>query len=137
MKFSRDLPFGSEEAPNTFALTSYIAYGKSLGSTMPRSHLYRVIAKVSAENKDWKQPVPIRQIQAIAETVDPAIVRSMLNYGSRVLKSLGYDGDTDKNHMLADRYGRLLRKIATYIMVSKESLQPYQAARAALFYLLS
>jgi len=143
-KISETIPFGTEDEPNTYALTSHIAYGKSLGFTMPKSHLYRVVAKVSMENAKEaplenaeKIPIPIRQIQTITETVDPPIVRSMLNYGSRLLKELGFDGDTDSNHVLADSYGRLLRKIGAYIMVSKSNLQPYQATRATLFYLLS
>ena len=141
---SENIPFGTEEAPNTYALTSHIAYGKSLGFTMPKSHLYKIVAKVSMENgasvsegENGKIPIPIRQIQTITETVDPPIVKSILNYGSRLLKEFGFDGDTDSNHVFADRYGRLLRKIGAYIMVSKANLQPYQAARAALFFLLS
>ena len=143
-KMSETIPFGTEEAPNTYALTSHIAYGKSLGFTMPKSHLFRVLAKVSMENgasvsegENGKIPIPIRQIQTITETVDPPIVKSILNYGSRLLKELGLDRDTDSNHTLADQYGRLLRKIGAYIMVSKSNLQPYQAARAALAYILS
>jgi len=142
-RMSKDIPFGTEEEPNTFALTSHIAYGKSLGFTMPKPHLFRVVAEnakkesCSSGNSDEKIPIPIRQIQTITETVDPPIVKSILNYGSRLMKELGFDRDTDSNHTLADRYGRLLRKIGAYLMVSKSNLQPYQAARAALAYILS
>jgi hypothetical protein len=134
-KFSTDIPFGTDEKPNTFALTSHIAYGKSLGFTAPRNHLFRVLARTS-NNQDGELQIPIRQIQTITETVDPPIVRAMLNYGSRLLKELGLDKDKDRNHILADRYGRLLRKIAAYLTISKSNLQPHQAARAALFYIL-
>ena len=143
-RMSKAIPFGTEEEPNTFALTSHIAYGKSLGFTMPKSHLFRVVAENIKKRMNRsgnvggdKIPIPIRQIQTITETVDPPIVKSILNYGSRLLKEFGFDGDTDSNHVFADRYGRLLRKIGAYIMVSKANLQPYQAARAALFFLLS
>jgi len=47
---SMDIPFGTEEKLNTFALTSRIADGKSLGFTMPKSRLFRVLAKVSMKN---------------------------------------------------------------------------------------
>jgi len=140
---SKDIPFGTEENPNTFALTSNIAYGKSLGFTMPKSHLFRVVVENAKKNRsprvgdDGKIPIPIRQMQAVTQMVDPPIVRSLLNYGSRLMKAVGLDRDTDRDHALADRYGRLLRKIGAYIMVSKSSLQPYRAARAALFYVLS
>jgi hypothetical protein len=142
-KISTDIPFGTDEKPNTYALTSHIAYGKSLGFTASRNHLFRVLARVSMRNhdsagriEDGEFQIPIRQIQTITETVDPPIVRAMLNYGSRLLKELGLDEDKDRNHILADRYGRLLRKIAAYLTISKSNLQPHQAARAALFYIL-
>jgi len=44
-KISSDIPFGTENKPNAYALTSHIAYGKSLGFNMPKSHFFRVIAK--------------------------------------------------------------------------------------------
>ena len=142
-KMSKDIPFGTDEKPNTFALTSYIAYGKSLGFTASRNSLFRVLARTSNRNHDPASQVdcdlqiPIRQIQTITETVDPPIVRAMLNYGSRLLKQLGLSEDKDRNHILADSYGRMLRKIGAYLTVSKAKLQPHMAARAALFYLLS
>jgi hypothetical protein len=135
-KFSADIPFGTDDKPNTFALTSHIAYGKSLGFTASRNHLFRVLARTS-KIEDGELQIPIRQIQTITETVDPPIVRAMLNYGSRLLKELSLDKDKDRNHILADRYGRLLRKIGAYLTVSKSNLQPHQAARAALFHLLT
>jgi len=141
-KMSKDIPFGTDEKPNTFALTSNIAYGKSLGFTASRNHLFRVLARTSNRNQagrvdDGELQIPIRQIQTITETVDPPIVRAMLNYGSRLLKQLGLSEDKDHNHILADSYGRLLRKIAAYLTISKAKLQPHMAARAALFYILS
>jgi len=141
-KFSMDIPFGTDEKPNTFALTSHIAYGKSLGFTASRNSLFRVLARTSNRNQagrvdDGDLQIPIRQIQTITETVDPPIVRAMLNYGSRLLKQLGLSEDKDRNHILADSYGRLLRKIAAYLTISKAKLQPHMAARAVLFYLLS
>jgi len=110
-RMSKAIPFGTEEKPNTFALTSHIAYGKSLGFTMPKSHLFRVVAENIKKRMNRsgnvggdKIPIPIRQIQTITETVDPPIVKSILNYGSRLLKEFGFDGDTDSNHVFADRY---------------------------------
>ena len=79
-------------------------------------------------------PSPVRQ----NHTNLPLVIFLQLHPVRKIVKvKERCDLSTDKNHILADRYGRLLRKIAAYIMVSKASLQPYQAARAALFYLLS
>lgn len=58
----------------------------------------------------------------------------MMNYGNRPMKDL--DRDTDRDHTLANRHGKILRKIGTYPMVSKFNLPPYRAARVALFYVL-
>lgn len=134
--FLNSLPFGTEEQPNTFALTSHIAFGKSLGDTMPRKYLFRVLARVNDEN-GRRDKLPVRQIQVITETFDPPLVKSMLNYGSRLLKQLDFDGDTERNHVFADEYGRLLRKLAAFLMVGKLKVQPHLVARAALYYLLS
>ena len=60
----------------------------------------------------------------------------MLSYGSRILKDLDLDRDTDSCHILADRYGRLLRKLGAFMTISKIRIQPHMVARATLFYLL-
>jgi len=89
-KVSSSLPFGTEEKPNTFALESNIAYGKSLGFTMPKKQLYRILARVNREH-NGEAGLPVRQIQVITQTVDPPLVKRMLTYGSRLLKELGLD----------------------------------------------
>ena len=127
-KFSNDLPWDT-----TYALTSNIAFGKSLGDTLSYRGLYRVLAKTRSKGD---QPVPIRQIQAIVKTVDPPVIRSMLNYGSVLLKRLGLDRDTEFNHAFADRYGRLLRKIGAFLQATGSKVPGYLVARAALGHLL-
>ena len=134
--FLNSLPFGTEEQPNTFALVHPFTFGKSLGETVHRKYRYRVIAKVSQENGKPDE-VPVRQIQVITEMIDPPLMKNMLNYGSYLLKELGYDRDMVKNHILADYYGRLLRKLAVYLMDKKLSVPPNQVVHAALFYLLT
>jgi len=125
--FSVDLPFNT-----TYALTSNLAFGKSLGGTLNYRGTLKVLAKAHHEGSQ----IPIRQIQTIIQTVDPPVVKRMLSYGSKMLKELGMDRDTDSCHIFADRYGRLLRKIGAFIQISKTEVPPYIAARAALFYLL-
>ena len=125
----RTLPFDT-----TYALTSNMSFGKSLGGTLPRQQLFRVLAKAPAGTLDL--PIRSTQIQVISSAVDPPLVKKMLEYGSRVLKDLGLDRDTDECHLFADQYGRLLRKLAAFIQVSRVSVQPHLVARAALCYLL-
>jgi len=93
----------------------------------------RVLAKARREGGQ----IPIRQIQVLSNTVDPPAIQNMLRYGSRLLKELGLDRDTDSCHLLADRYGRLLRKLGAFITIGKVEIQPHMAARVALFYLLN
>ena len=90
-------------------ITCYFSGGSYLGSSSSRG----------------EASLPVRQIQVITQIVDPPLVKSMLTYGSRLLKEMGLDRDTDRNHIFADQYGRLLRKIAAYIMISKSNLQPH------------
>ena len=123
------LPFDT-----TYALTSNMSFGKSLGGTLPRQQLFKVLAKAPAGTLDL--PIRSTQIQVISSAVDPPLVKKMLEYGSRMLKDLGLDRDTDECHLFADQYGRLLRKIAGFIQVSRVDVQPHLVVRAALCYLL-
>jgi len=118
----------------TYALTSNMSFGRSLGNTLPNHQLYKVIAKARTGTQDL--PIRSTQIQVISNAVDPPLVKNMLEYGSKMLKGLGFDRDTDECHMFADQYGRLLRKLAGFIQVSRADVQPYLVARAALCYLL-
>jgi ribosomal protein L37AE/L43A len=126
--FSRNLPFDT-----TYAFTSNIVFGRSLGGTAP-NHLYKVLAKAPAERKDL--PIRSRQIKIIQNAVDPPVVKRMLNYGSNMLKDLGMHQDTEKHHLLAHRCGSLLREIAAFLQISKLNVQSYLVTRAAVYYLL-
>jgi len=66
----------------------------------------------------------------------PPIIKNLLNYGSLLLKRIGLDGDTEFNHIFADRYGRLLSKIGAFLQVSGLNVQGCMVARAALWHLL-
>ena len=127
-RFSNDLPWDT-----TYAFVSNIAFGKSLGDTLSYRGVYRVLAKTRSKGD---QPIPIRQVWTIVETVDPPIIKNLLNYGSTLLKRIGLDGDTEFNHAFADRYGRLLRKIGAFLQASGAKVQGYMVARAALWHLL-
>ena len=128
-RMSNNLPWDT-----TYAFTSNLAFGKSLGNTLPNSRLYRVLAKAPAGRKDL--PIRSRQIAIIQNAVDPPVAHRMLNYGSRMLKDLGMNQDTENCHVLADRCGRLLRKLAAFLQISKLNVQSHLVTRAAIYYLL-
>ncbi|MFH0896980.1 MAG: TFIIB-type zinc ribbon-containing protein, partial [Candidatus Bathyarchaeota archaeon] len=130
MEKSKDLPFGE-----TYALTSNIAFGKSLGGTLSKKGVFIVLAKVPAETKDL--PIRSTQIQVLSSAVDPLVVKRMLSNGSRMMKELGLDRDDDRCHVLSDQYGRALRVFATFLQDSKIKVQSHCIARALLFDLLS
>jgi len=120
----------------TYALESNIAFGKSLGNTLNIQKTYRVLAKLRSRENDQGK-IPIRQITTLTQTVDPPVVRNMLSYGSRMLKQLGLEKDTESCHLLADRLGRTLRKIGAFLHVSRMQVRPYMLARAAVYVVLS
>jgi len=120
----------------TYALTSNIAFGKSLGGTLSRNATYRVLAKT--RDAESKTNVPIRQITTITNTFDPPVARNMLSYGSRILKNLGLQRDTGPSAVLAHTLGGTLRKVGGFLAVSKmyEEVQPAMLVRAAVWFTL-
>jgi ribosomal protein S27E len=128
-QFSDDLPFDT-----TYALTNHLAFGKSLGGTLPLDQLYKVLAQAPEGITDL--PIRSAQIQVLSSAVEPPVVRRMLDYGSRMLKQLGLDRDTDECHILSDQYGRCIRTAAAFLQVSKMKAQPHLVARAALYHIL-
>jgi len=115
----------------TYALTSNIAFGKSLGGTLSRNATYRVLAKT--RDAESKANVPIRQITTITETVDPPIVKNMLAYSSRLLKALGFTPENNISAVLAHDLGGILRKVGGFLAVSKIEVQPFMLVRAAIW----
>lgn len=127
--FENRLPFDT-----TYALTNNLAFGKSLGGTLPRKKLYEVLAKGPKGTKDL--PIRSTQIQVMSSAVDPPVVKTMLNYGSKVMTELGLNRDDDVCHVLSDQYGRIIRTVAAYLQISKARVQPHLVARAALYHIL-
>jgi len=127
--FENRLPFDT-----TYALTNNLAFGKSLGGTLPRKELYKVLARGPKGTKDL--PIRSTQIQVMSSAVDPPVVKTMLNYGSKVMTELGLNRDDDVCHMLSDQYGRIIRTVAAYLQISKARVQPHLVARAALYHVL-
>lgn len=126
----------------TYALTNNLAFGKSLGGTLPNYHMHKVLAKTKDQLVDRTDlPIRSRQIRIISESVDLPVVKNMINYGSKMLKSLDMNRKwvnyIDSDHVFADRIGRLLRKLGAFLQISKLKVQPYLITRAAVYYLLS
>jgi hypothetical protein len=128
-QLSDELPFDT-----TYALTNHLAFGKSLGGTLPRNKLYEVLAKAPEGIKDL--PIRSAQIQVLSSAVEPPVVRRMLNYGSQMLKQLYLDRNEAECHKLSDQYGRCIRAVAAFLQVSKMKAQPHLVARAALYHVL-
>ena len=128
-QLSEDLPFDT-----TYALTNHLAFGKSLGGTLPPDQLYKVIAQAPEGIKDL--PIRSAQIQVLSSAVEPPVVRRMLDYGSKMLKQLNLDRDEAECHELSDQYGRCIRAVAAFLQVSKLKVQSHLVARAALYHLL-
>jgi hypothetical protein len=128
-QLSDDLPFDT-----TYALTNHLAFGKSLGGTLPRNKLYEVLAKAPEGIKDL--PIRSAQIQVMSNALEPPVVKRMLNYGSQMLKQLYLDRDEAECHELSDEYGKLVRAVAAFLQISKLKVQSHLVARAALYHLL-
>ena len=128
-QLSDDLPFDT-----TYALTNHLAFGKSLGGTLPRKQLYKVLALGPSGTKDL--PIRSTQIQVMSSAVEPPVVKAMLSYGSMMLKELGLDRDEDTCHVLSDEYGKCVRTVAAFLQVSRVKVQPHLVARAALYHIL-
>ena len=128
-QLSDDLPFDT-----TYALTNHLAFGKSLGGTLPSKRLYEVLAKAPEGMKDL--PVRSTQIRVMSSALEPPVVKAMLSYGSKMLKGLGLDRDEEMCHVLSDEYGRCVRTVAAFLQISKIKVQPHLVARAALYHIL-
>lgn len=113
----------------TFAWVSHLAFGKSLGDTLPVRQLYRVIAVNGGEDL----PLRAKVLKAIVQAVDPPTVKTLLEYGSQMMKGLGLDADTPRNHLIADELGRLLRKIGAIYYVGGFKVELPRIAAAALY----
>jgi hypothetical protein len=118
----------------TYAPTSNIAFGKNLGAPLSYKGTYRVLVK--SHKKEGKGQVPIRQLTAVTEQVDPPVIRNMLNYASNVLKSLGLNCDTDSCHLLADYVGKIVREAASVLSLGNWDIKPYLVVRACVFYVM-
>jgi len=72
----------------------------------------------------------------MSSAVDPPVVKTMLNYGSRIMTELDLNRNDDVCHILSDQYGRIIRTVAAFLQISKAHVQLHMVARAALYHVL-
>lgn len=85
-EFNEDLPFDT-----TYALTSELALGRSLGGTLPNKGLYRVLAK--SRNGAVDLGIRARQIRVMTEVNEHPTLARMLKMAFELSKRYGVEGD--------------------------------------------
>ena len=93
------LPFGT-----TYALESPLAVGKSLGGTITRQGLYRILVKSAAGAEDLG--IRARHIRIMIETNDPPDLARILKKGNNLIKK--YNLENEK--LLAHDLGKNIRR---------------------------
>jgi len=93
------LPFGT-----TYALESPLAVGKSLGGTITRQGLYKILAKSAAGTEDLG--IRARHIRIMIETNDPPDLARILKKGNNLIKK--YNLENEK--LLAHDLGKNIRR---------------------------
>ncbi len=119
------LPFDT-----TYAPTSAMALGRSLGGTLPSKQAYRVLMMSPTGRKDIG--LRARYINIIHETNESPTVKKLLEYSSSLLKNLGLD----EKHVFANIYADHLRKLGAYLE-AKRLTRTHRYAHALLGYLVT
>jgi hypothetical protein len=116
----------------TYAFVNNLAFGRSLGGTLPTKQIYQVIATAPAEKLDL--PIRATQIQIISNATESPIVRAMLSYSSEMLHALGLDNDSEQCHVLSNIFGLRVRSIGAFLQAAKNPrIKPQLTARAAMY----
>jgi len=118
------LPFDT-----TYAPTSSMALGRSLGGTLPSKQAYRVLMMSPTGRKDIG--LRARYINIIHEANESPTVKKLLEYGSGLLKNLGLE----ERHVFANIYADHLRKLGAYLEAKRLS-RTHRYAHALLGHLV-
>ena len=123
---SRRLPWDE-----TYALEGNLAWGRSLGDTLPMGQLCRVIARSPAGAKDLG--IRARHIKTIVEAVEPREVMRLKEEASALLKRYGFYGDySEFNHVLGNYAGLLAEKLGRFLHVFGHRPSSYRRLAAAI-----
>ena len=111
----------SSSVGTTYALESPLAVGKSLGGTITRQGLYRILAKSAAGTEDLG--IRARHIRIMIETNDPPDLAGILRKGTGLIKEFNLENEK----LLAHDLGKNIRRaywLATQlaIRVSKKAI---------------
>jgi len=124
-ELDQSLPFDT-----TYAPTSSMALGRSLGGTLPSKQVYRVLMRSPTGRKDIG--LRARYINIIHEANESPTVKKLLEYGSGLLKNLGLE----ERHVFANIYADHLRKLGAYLEAKRLS-RTHRYAHALLGHLVT
>jgi len=105
-----------------------LAFGKSLGNTLPLRGLYKVLAKAPAGTKDLG--LRARQISFMLCYEEPPQLRKALEYASKRIREM----KADMIYPFVNDVGSLLRKVVAYLIISKTKFYIKDLVNAVLYY---
>ena len=117
------IPFGQ-----TYQPTNMLTFGKSLGNTLDRFGLLRVLAK--GRNGAADLGIRARQIMVLTSTVEPQSLKNALQHASKTLIALGFG----ENHVFSNEVGSVLRKSAVWLLLAKCKFHSKELADACIYY---
>ena len=121
---SRSLPWDE-----TYALEGHLAWGRSLGDTLPMRKLTRVIARVRREDLGLRA----RHLKTIVEAVEPHEVLRLKEKASALLKQYGFYADySEFNHLLGNYVGLLCERLGRFLHVFGRRPSSYRRLAAAI-----
>jgi len=115
----------------TYQPTNMLTFGKSLGNTLDRWGLLKVLAK--GRNGAEDLGIRARQIMVLTSTVEPQSLKNALQHASKALTALGFS----ENHLLSNDVGSVLRKSASWLLLAKRPFHAKELSYACVFYILS
>jgi len=121
---SRSLPWDE-----TYALEGHLAWGRSLGDTLPMGQLCRVIARAGTQDLGLRA----RHIKTIIEAVEPPEVMKLKQEASAILKRYGFYADySEFNHLLGNYVGLLCERLGRFLHVFGRRPSSYRRLAAAI-----
>jgi len=112
----------------TYQPTNMLTFGKSLGNTLDRWGLLRVLAK--GRNGAADLGIRARQIMVLTSTVEPQSLKNALQHASKTLTALGFG----ENHVFSNEIGSVLRKSAVWLLLAKCKFHSKELADACIYY---
>jgi len=115
-------------AENCWSPERSLAFGKSLGGTLPPRGLYKVLAKAPAGSKDLG--LRARQISFMLCYEEPPQLRKALQFASKRISEM----KLDRIYPFVNDVGSLLRKVMAYLIIAKANYVTSHVVDAVLYY---